>query len=248
MSSSILQQLTIQGAITLDGPNWTRRPTSDLHPNDFKANILCQRHNSALSSLDAAAGNLFRVAPDYQQRLPAEAAANAEFALFDGETIERWMLKTLWGLSAAKAARTRHDTRITNLSPRLSEYDLAEHIFRGRTWPFEWGLHTSFLTGTAIQSSGALALNPYLDEHDRITAIGLEFGGVGFRIGLAVTTENTPGRTTRIRPAGIALLNEIGSEKIIAFGWPGRYSEPMTLNLAPTNDVRAGWPAMHPSD
>lgn len=238
VSRNLLAQLTRDGRIDVTGPNWTKRKKPELLIDDFKANILCARHNTALSSLDTMAGHLIRVCENYQQSLIRAGDQSCEFALFDGETVERWLLKLLWGLAAAGVGRDDHGLAVTQIAPRVGEALLAEVLFRGVRWPHEWGMHVSYLKDVAIGRSGAFAINPFLDEGKRLLGIGAEFGSISLRIALASQPEDELGRTTLIRPAGVALLNADHVQKIVAFGWRDRCSIPLELTVAEPGPAR----------
>ncbi|MER8809230.1 hypothetical protein [Mesorhizobium australicum] len=63
------------------------------------ANILCDRHNSALSPLDAAAGRFFReLGIAYGHVTKRSLSTKTSFFLSSGEALESWAFKTLLGL------------------------------------------------------------------------------------------------------------------------------------------------------
>ena len=58
ISKSILSQFK---GLSVSGMPWQSAGEENVyHPNSLKANILCQRHNNALSPLDAAASHFFK--------------------------------------------------------------------------------------------------------------------------------------------------------------------------------------------
>jgi hypothetical protein len=60
-----------------------------------KANILCRRHNSLLSPLDATAGKIAQFQADANEELFDGSL------LIEGELLERWLLKTVINVAAA---------------------------------------------------------------------------------------------------------------------------------------------------
>lgn len=61
-------------------------------PSTCKANVLCKRHNNALSSVDATAGRFLKAilrAPDFLQ------SHEIRVLMLSGDDVERWILKTL---------------------------------------------------------------------------------------------------------------------------------------------------------
>jgi hypothetical protein len=103
ISNNLLRELTNGAPIQRFGPNWTKKQGSVLSASDFKSRILCERHNNNLSALDTLSGHLLRVIARYQRSLREDQSPRPEFALFDGESVERWLLKTFLGLSVGHA-------------------------------------------------------------------------------------------------------------------------------------------------
>jgi hypothetical protein len=66
------------------------------------SNILCSRHNTALSRLDTTAVRVFRALRRYQRDLRTKPDPHGdEFFLASGEELERWLLKLFWGATEA---------------------------------------------------------------------------------------------------------------------------------------------------
>jgi hypothetical protein len=73
--------------------------------NSLVSNILCVRHNTALSPLDEAAGRIFRVIQEICLDLKKNSLSRKrKWFLVSGEAFELWGLKTLFGLFHAKVA------------------------------------------------------------------------------------------------------------------------------------------------
>jgi hypothetical protein len=96
------------GFIEFTGLPW-KAPgeVATLRPNNLVSNILCSRHNNALSPLDAAAGRTFRILQEISGDIapynPSQTTDGRWF-LVSGEALELWCLKTLFGLFHAKIA------------------------------------------------------------------------------------------------------------------------------------------------
>jgi hypothetical protein len=74
------------------------------------SNILCKRHNEALSPLDAAAGRTFRIIQEICEDIsPANKSLSrhGKWFLVSGEAMELWGLKTLFGLYHSKLATSQ---------------------------------------------------------------------------------------------------------------------------------------------
>lgn len=101
VSRSVLVQ--IGNPFSVSGLLWQERgKVTQLSPDAFAANVLCTRHNNALSPLDAV-GARFAEAIWLNER--SGLAVRGERVLtFAGEDIERWMLKTFIGLIVSRNA------------------------------------------------------------------------------------------------------------------------------------------------
>jgi hypothetical protein len=64
----------------------------------LRANVLCVRHNSAWSQLDAMAGRFFRALAELYDDLGRRTLSRKPiWHLFSGEELELWLLKTILG-------------------------------------------------------------------------------------------------------------------------------------------------------
>lgn len=95
ISESLLHLLNKNSDLRASGLAWLSEGEEKiLPPNALASNILCTRHNSALSSLDSIAVRLFQAFNEEN----AAHSGNQELYLFSGHDIERWLLKILCGL------------------------------------------------------------------------------------------------------------------------------------------------------
>ena len=109
LSASVMRQIATT-RITLVGPGYAR--SAAVRSDSFKVNLLCRRHNSALSPLDTEAGRLFRAVQDTERALARQAEPRLRTYLFAGLDIERWLTKTLLGAYYGK---------VTNVAPGTHE-------------------------------------------------------------------------------------------------------------------------------
>jgi hypothetical protein len=98
---SILNPSTLR----IGGVSWIPKgETRDLPLGALQANVLCDRHNSALSPLDATAGKFFRaLAEIYGDLNHSSLSRKPIWHLFGGEELELWLLKTILGFFYAGA-------------------------------------------------------------------------------------------------------------------------------------------------
>lgn len=96
--------------------------TVEIGIDSFSAKVLCDKHNSALSDLDTAAGAAFStieaLAKDFVEFARLERGRLSRFHICSGVDIERWMIKVYCGLVAADKIRA--------LSGRIIERDTLQ--------------------------------------------------------------------------------------------------------------------------
>jgi len=107
ISHALLRLLSVEGRVTIDGFPWQNAAAvSSVPPATLTGKILCSRHNSALSPLDAVAAMLFRRIDEFHHEIRDRKYEN-RFFLCNGHDIERWMLKTLCGAVVSGNAEMR---------------------------------------------------------------------------------------------------------------------------------------------
>jgi hypothetical protein len=174
LSRSVLQELGGE-AVILRGMPWQREEFRRIGVNSVTANVLCGRHNSALSGLDTTAVRFFR------RLRRAETAVRtgdgtSEVALFPGIDIERWLLKCIMGLAAGHAVRTPEGAPIP-----WSPTPLWCRLLFGRvSFPSTWGLYVHGEAGRAMRlDPGRVTLTPMTASEDVsgcvVTLVGFDF-------------------------------------------------------------------------
>jgi hypothetical protein len=99
ISESVLRRMAVGGLIDASGFPWARGATKKVSPAALATKVLCTRHNSALSPLDAIADRLFSHMYGFRSELSGQTPSTGDqAALFNGHDIERWMVKLLSGL------------------------------------------------------------------------------------------------------------------------------------------------------
>lgn len=104
ISASILKQLP--GGIKMSGfPGQEIGAFKQVGINSLKSNVLCSRHNSALSPLDTAAGHFFaNITAAMKHSEMHSMIKKTEYFLVNGDAFERWAVKTAMGLYHSKVA------------------------------------------------------------------------------------------------------------------------------------------------
>jgi len=115
ISEAILTQFG--PVVEVEGVHWLEVEKTGLYPPKvLTAGILCNRHNSALSPLDAVGGRFYRMlgeALDHARR--GSPTGRKQYALISGEALERWAFKTLLGLYHSKNARSDGKPMLKNV-------------------------------------------------------------------------------------------------------------------------------------
>lgn len=98
MSEGVLRQFG--RSVEVVGMPWQRQgEMKRLQPSNLTANILCDRHNTSLSPLDAAASSFFdRVTQAFAYIDGKSLSRKPRFFLVSGDGLERWAMKTLLGM------------------------------------------------------------------------------------------------------------------------------------------------------
>ncbi len=166
------------GSIEFTGLPWKAPDeVATLRPNNLVSNILCSRHNNALSPLDAAAGRTFRILQEISRDIaphnPSQAMDGRWF-LVSGEALELWCLKTLFGMFHAKIA-THNGMRL--IETHTLDTDRFLHALRHRGLPVPCGLYLQAAKGGIISD---------VHESVSVSPIGSEDGKrvVGVTVGL----------------------------------------------------------------
>ena len=182
----------------------------------FASEILCRKHNSALSSYDTAGIEICKAT----EKLALATANPAENIIpINGDDFERWMLKTL--CSSLCSGKVWRELR----------------AFKGLEPPLDW--LEMLYSGANIQTGQGIYLQPYrnqgLTENDRDDVefhplfsedkwvIGLRGWFFGFRFDLVIRGL-TPGAPTSYRPEVYrpSELGVVGSGTRIRFHYAGR--------------------------
>ena len=96
--------LFIGDIIRVEGFSWCKTGPKEVGLSSLTAKILCKKHNSDLSEVDAGGANAFdifrqlRLVANQRQGLPPNSWQVPEYRI-DGPLLERWLLKTLINIS-----------------------------------------------------------------------------------------------------------------------------------------------------
>lgn len=131
VSTAILAEF---GNLRTSGLPWFGAGETSVGINALKSNILCTRHNSALSPLDTEGRRtLVAIRDGLNHVWKKSLSTKTLFRIVSGEALELWGLKTLMGLLSANVARTEGASTATNFA--IPEQLIIEALTTGRLPP-----------------------------------------------------------------------------------------------------------------
>jgi hypothetical protein len=209
-------------SLLVSGHPWLHGEEKWLPTKALGSNVLCTRHNNALSDLDATAGKLFRVLDGFQTALadPSSPARHGSslIGVFTGPDLERWLLKVLWGGISAGAFGFEGES-ITSLRSDIDHESLLETLFRGQAWPKGWGLYMGFVPGARLQEDARLSYTSATGPDGSAWQVTVSIGVVDFRVTLG--TPDGVGPNLVRQPGGVVLEQQGGTgHLLLALAWP----------------------------
>lgn len=174
ISHDVLRCFENDGTLGLVGAPWQPEGTEkSLPPNALASKILCGRHNHALSPLDAEAGRLFRTIGAFDRDFNDKPATDA-MAMFSGEDIERWMLKTVCGMVASKHVAQDRIIRNTIVNDAW-----VDALFGKRVWQAPLGMYAA-TPGQTFHSSSFSFQPRTFPKTGEVVLADMQVNGFGF--------------------------------------------------------------------
>jgi hypothetical protein len=206
VSASVLSH--IGDIITLKGVPWL--PANELCSykiSSLNAKVLCKRHNESLSTLDSSASRFFSALKRF---IKADYDGEDRVEILNGRDIERWMIKTLYGLIASKSLQVSHGN---SLKARINQR-CVDLLYDQVPYTFGRGFFMRSAYPKCIQAQNHLMVSPILNKTQR-TIQGLEFSIFGFNFLFSTCKINVQGGV--FRPGFIAFESHTGSKLIRLF-------------------------------
>lgn len=207
VSQAVLEAIAPNRDITIGGLAWQKPNTlQGIGIGSLQSKVLCTAHNSALSPLDAIAGNLVdavTAADKDPARLPEEVE-------LDGPSLERWFLKSLISTSEAGALRC---------APFA---EMHKTLLTGGAWPDGWGLYVRPPAEQTIFSQDFFletSINPATGA-----VLAAKFIVAGVEFWLLLGKPDQPDTWGFFRPRGLIFENGTLTRKV-AFAWPDTYTD-----------------------
>lgn len=212
ISENLLYELNRLRDLRVSGFKWqANREYAPLSPNSLASKVLCDRHNTALSSIDAIALHLFRALDE------ENAAGSGQRLLFllSGHDIERWLLKVLCGLSFSGAVALDRETDMT--IPK----QWIEVLFGFRDFDAGQGLHLQRDAGAIFEGPRGLLVAPMARKGK---LIGISVAVCGYDLILAmvpIPDRVMNGQKLVYRPLELYARGR-DYEKSVMFSWTGQ--------------------------
>lgn len=163
---------------------------------------------------------MFRILRDYQADLRATTDPHGnEFALFQGDLLERWMLKLFWG-GVAAGTLGRSASPVRSLRSTVDLRWMAEVLFRGEPLPDGWGLYMGGRQNAPFSGEAEVAIEPLSDSNGDLVAGVIEFGAIAFRFFLGNPTSVDSDVQFHRHPQGVFVSTaSIDRQKVLALSW-----------------------------
>ena len=209
---------------TVSGMTWLPKNTQKTVPiATLVGNMLCKRHNEALSSLDALAAKFF----GFYMAEWSNSNDDVDICLVRGFDLERWFLKMMCGLVASGNA-THKGKPFSSWTPPLSWLDI---LFGTADIVNPSGLH-AVVGQFNVMSASFTATVATKETTSEPIAIAFSTEGILFLLAMeALPPKNSPGNTrteTFYRPMAVQ-LNRSHQVREAHFGWPN--GEVVSINM-----------------
>ena len=210
VSASILNYLNAEDGLAVKGFPWASSQFVRISPNALASKILCDRHNSVLSPLDSIADQLFRA---FDER-DVVGDGRSLLCIFNGNDIERWLLKILCGLVTSRVIAPEF---LADLS--IPDYWLRV-LFMGAQLPDGQGLYVCKSKGHHFSGPTGLAIRVILGG-GKLTGVGVTICGYELILSMnGFPSRKFDGREFVYRPLEVYFAAS-GFEKSILFTWDG---------------------------
>lgn len=237
VSKNVLAQIGQSAKlIRVKGVPWVKEGThKDMSLDSLAANILCRRHNTALSPLDEGAGRFFSVLTKVLVDLNRKTLSRKpRFHLVSGEALELWMLKIACGLYYGIGMKA--GLRVEN-SIAIDDQKIISAFFQGR-WEPRAGLYLLAAPGEAKTVDFGVSLAALTDDvRKHFAGARVHTNGIGFDL-LFDTEGVTPGEWSGLtrRPTELVFQRNRREHHVI-LSWPlGTPEASITFSGSPPND------------
>jgi hypothetical protein len=235
ISETVLEQLS-EPAVAIEGVFWL--PPGErkfVGINSLTANILCVRHNSTLSVLDAEAGQFLRTVKRIHASMNTKSLSRKRLvSIVSGEALEQWILKVACGLFYAKIAS--HGRQQIANDHVVDDSIIAEGLFSKR-WHRDCGLYMRAAVGQRVPGVNAISMAPATSTNEkryvgiRVDIIGLEFAVIFDPRGASAAQLAAEG--WHFRPTDVSFRSKLRTHWLV-LTWPaGVPSRVIEMTMTP---------------
>ncbi|MEQ1613251.1 MAG: hypothetical protein ABL904_10900 [Hyphomicrobiaceae bacterium] len=225
ISETLLRQIELNKTAKIAGLSWQQPKTFDIIPlKGLASKILCDRHNSALSPLDATMGAFSQAIADIDRDLHPDAdAPRFQRRQFCGEDLERWMLKCLIGMSVSG-----------NIGGGLNPKCL-DLLYDRIPWPTGWGLYWLIDRGPVAHHASSFLIETNVHPQTNVIMF-VRFTMRGLPLGLCLGKPDQPSAFGILRPSALSFRSGHRRRQIMLRWSRDRAGAPIQLNRAGTYD------------
>ncbi|WP_444598758.1 hypothetical protein [Blastomonas fulva] len=207
------------------GMPWQREEVERYSADNLVARILCQRHNSAMSPLDAHAIRFFRaVEAGLKHAQRRSLSRRSHFFITSGDGLELWAMKTLASLYASRIEFTKPEHRFRDFDPPMDRIvaELSSPNTRSvmtLSLPITQDAHEEQLGRRAV------SIGPIVDHEKReLSGLLIRMHGIALVFNLDLQDEDALPSTELARPDMIDLIG-MGRTSRIFLSWEKRRRE-----------------------
>jgi hypothetical protein len=214
ISKGVLIEVSDGKFVRIGGLPWQPSGRIDnLPPNSLGSKVLCERHNNALWPLEKDCAHARTILDQfYLDQIRHEDIGGNQFDLVSGEHLERWLLKTVWGATAAFPTSPQ-------IRAGVDRSMLADYLFRDGALPPGWGVYAK-----GLQTGGRS--DPDVELSVRLALIDGEcYGGSmvvgGVELFFSFGRMTTGGGGTVVYRPSAVFLGRLGTHncKVLALSW-----------------------------
>jgi hypothetical protein len=218
ISATVLREIG-EDKVQVTGTPWLPKGESrEIGISSLVSNCLCEAHNNALSPLDAAAGQFYRVLRDCL----LDDAPPFRTYKFSGHDIERWLLKTTAGLAASKYLGADGEVLPNKF---LDTVNIAQLLQDHTAWHSPIGMYVLVTPGKQFQVRNELQVAPLASQDKEIGGLITVIHGLVVSVWLE-SKDRIPDTDLRKSIYRFEKLNmqKRGGQKVVEFCWIDRLS------------------------
>jgi hypothetical protein len=221
LSHSVLRELSPTGIIEVNGlPGRPHEEFVSVPVKGLVSNVLCDRHNSALSELDRVGHRFYKSLKTINAELRDKTRKpRSRPYLFNGHDVERYILKALCGDGFAGKMTARRG-RIRDWRPSAQWVRI---LYGLEPFPAGWGLYLATTLGKKFElDEGTLGLVPITNESEELCGAAFKALGLEFELLMIVPNPAQPRYgdrdSCRYRPVEVVFSDGRATQGLI-FGW-----------------------------